>query len=300
MDHGESGSRAGADAGQQEPSAAGAPAQRLRSRGPFLAGLLAAAWLAPGGAHAAFAAFARASGYDIPVSGSEFLYSLTRIARSFATFSGTVTAGAGGGAGYLRLPLDVTGQVLVSWQNGAGSAQLGAGCQSNEPGAPLVLGNCPALQLLFTENEAIDTVVEFDVPILLGSPIEFRVNVTVSAQTGHGFGPAPFTGASEASFATGPFRGAVVLDAAKNPIPGAAMRPHRGSRTRRSRARGPRGSRRCWRWRRRRPHGRAPTAGLRLEGRRPTASDAHRCRSRPRHYAGGTRPSARARASSSS
>jgi hypothetical protein len=116
----------------------------------------------------------------------------------------------------------------VSWQNGFGNGQLTAGCQSNEPGVPLVLGNCPALQLVFTEDESIDTVVELDVPILLGSPVEFRVTVTVSAATGHGIGPAPFQGASEASFATGPFRGAIVLDAAKTPIPGATVTSESG------------------------------------------------------------------------
>lgn len=201
----------------------GATAQLSRSWGEDTGGFYFLADTHMTTDYAAFAGFARASGYDIPLSGADFLYTITRIARSFATFSDVVTAGAGGGPGYLRLPLDVTGQVLVSWQNGAGNAQLTASCQSNEPGSPLALGNCPPLQLVFTENEAIDTVVDVDVPILLGSPVEFRVTVTVSATTGHGIGPAPFTGASEASLATGPFRGAIVLDAAKQPIPGAPI-----------------------------------------------------------------------------
>ena len=177
---------------------------------------------------AAFAGSARASGYDIPSSGGDFSYGITRIARSFATFSDTVTAGADSGAGYLRLPLEVAGQVLVSWQNGFGYGALTAGCQSNEPGSPLALGNCPPLQFIFTENEAIDTVVDLDVPILLGAPVEFRVHVTVSAATGHGIGPTPFHGFSDASFATRPFRGALVLDAAKNPIPGATITSESG------------------------------------------------------------------------
>lgn len=174
--------------------------------------------------YAAFSTSATASGYDIPTSGTTFLYSVLRSGRSSGEFSDVLTAGTGGAPGYFRIPLHVTGSAAISWLNGAGSATLALGCNSNAPGSPTYIGVCPTTQLNFFEDDAIDTVLNLDVPIVLGSPFQYRVSVYVAASTGHAYGDAiPFEGSSQASFQTGPFQGASVLDAAKQEIPGAPI-----------------------------------------------------------------------------
>jgi hypothetical protein len=179
--------------------------------------------------YGAFSLYARASGYDSPESGTEFLNSVQRIARSYATFSDTITAGAGGAQGFLRLPLHITGSVAISWQNGFGTASLAVTCASNVVGSPFNLGGCPVTQLIFTQSELYDSVLNLDIPILLGSPIYYQVESSLLASTGHLYGDLiPFTGASEASFGTGPFPGALVLDAAKQPIPDAEISSESG------------------------------------------------------------------------
>lgn len=174
--------------------------------------------------YVSFTGFARASGYDTPASGTEFAYAITRIARSLGSFSDVLTAGSGGGSGYFRIPLHLLGSTAISWQNGAGSAELGLSCVSSAPGSPIAIGHCPPVALSFLADETLDTVVALDVPIVLGEPFEYRVSLSLAARTGHGVGDAiPFTGASEASFSTGPFAGATVLDADKQPIPAAPI-----------------------------------------------------------------------------
>lgn len=174
-----------------------------------------------------FAAFARASGFENPnpppeppVLAGDQNYS----GRSYGNLWDTVTAGAGGGPGFLRLPLHVVGSSAVSWQNGFGHVQLGISCTSNEPGAIVELGPCSGFARTFTANEDLDTVVNVDVPILLGMPVAFRLSATLLATTGHPLGSSiSFTGATEASFSTLPFAGATVLDAERAPIPGAVV-----------------------------------------------------------------------------
>jgi len=204
--------------------------------GPGLLANLTRSWSSPPGYsflaetsfstnYCAFSGFARASGYDIPETGTEFNYSDLRIARSFGSFSDVLTAGSGGAPGFFRIPLHVVGTTAVSWQNGDGYAQLVLDCVSNEPGSPFALGHCPTVQLVFRSDDTLDTVVDLDVPIVLGSPFQYRVSLSMEAWIGHAYGDAtPFQGASEASFATaGPFVGATVLDAGKQPIPGAPI-----------------------------------------------------------------------------
>lgn len=179
--------------------------------------------------YAAFSLYSRASGYDSPESGTEFQNSVQRIARSYATFSDTITAGTGGASGFLRIPLDITGSVAISWQNGFGTASLAITCAANVVGSPFNLGTCPVTQFIFTQSELYDSVVNLDIPILLGSPIYYQVETSLLAATGHLYGDLiPFTGASEASFGTAPFPGAMVLDAAKQPIPDAEISSESG------------------------------------------------------------------------
>jgi hypothetical protein len=174
-----------------------------------------------------FAGFARASGFENPNPPPEppiFISSQSYSGRSFGNILDTVTAGAGGGPGFLRVPLHIVGSSSISWQNGFGNTQLGISCTSNEPGSFVPLGPCTGAGFTFTGNEALDTIVNVDVPILLGVPVELRISATVFATTGHAFGSSvPFTGAAEASFATLPFAGATVLDAGGDPIPGATV-----------------------------------------------------------------------------
>jgi hypothetical protein len=174
-----------------------------------------------------FAGFARASGFENPNPPPEppiFTSSQSYSGRSFGNIFDTVTAGAGGGPGFLRVPLHIVGSSSISWQNGLGITQLGISCTSNEPGSFVPLGPCTGAAFTFTGNEALDTIVNVDVPILLGTPVELRVSATVFATTGHEFGSSvPFTGAAEASFSTLAFAGATVLDAGHAPIPGASI-----------------------------------------------------------------------------
>jgi len=174
--------------------------------------------------YCAFSASAAASGYDVPDSGPTFLNSVTRIGRSLGHFADGLTAGAGGAPGYLRIPLHISGGANVSWQNGGGVAQLSLSCYSTPPGGATYLGHCDPVQFNFLDDETLDTVVNLDLPIVLGSPFEYRVSFTVSATTGHAAGdPIPFQGLSEAQFQTAPFSGALVLDAAKQVIAGAPI-----------------------------------------------------------------------------
>jgi hypothetical protein len=179
-----------------------------------------------------FAGFARASGFENPDPPPEppiFTSFQSYSGRSFGNLFDTVTAGAGGGPGFLRVPLHVVGSSAISWQNGFGVVQLGISCTSNEPGSFVPLGPCTGAGFDFTGNEALDTIVNVDVPILLGLPVELRISAQVAAYTGHAYGSAvPFLGAAEGSFATLPFTGATVLDAGRNPIPGATVSSESG------------------------------------------------------------------------
>jgi hypothetical protein len=174
--------------------------------------------------YCAFSSTVSASGYDAPSSGDIFLNRVTRIGRAIGNFQDGLTAGTGGAPGWFRIPLHVTGGVTVSFQNGSGSAMLLFQCRSTTPDGLTTIGQCDPIQLDFFANEDVDTVVNLDVPIVLGEPFEYRVTVSVSAITGHAEGdPTPFEGLTQATFGTEPFTGALVLDAAKNPIPDAPI-----------------------------------------------------------------------------
>lgn len=172
---------------------------------------------------AAFSLFARASGLASTTQGDPFNYSDTRIGRAYSTFADLVTAGEGGGSGFLRFPLHVTGSASASWQNGGSYVQIGVFCSSNLPGSPTTLGPCAAEGLSFTNDATVDQVLTVDVPIVLGQPVQFTIQLNLSAGTGHLYGTAsPFTGQAEGSFGAESL-GAIVLDAGKNPIPGAPI-----------------------------------------------------------------------------
>jgi len=176
--------------------------------------------------YGAFGAFARASGSETPPpgAGTTFLNNVTRIARSYGTVNDVFTAGTGGASGFVRIPMHVVGSVSISWQNGAGYASVSFSCASSAPGSPYAIGHCDPVTLLFTNDAAIDEVVNLDVPVVLGSPVEYTATVIADASTGHGYGDLiPFTGQSELHVATLSFPGAGVLDASRQPIPGATI-----------------------------------------------------------------------------
>jgi hypothetical protein len=175
--------------------------------------------------YVSFAAFARASGFENPENGGvTFGGNVARIARSIGHVDDVLTAGEGGAAGFFRIPLHLTGGVAISWQNGGGNATLVFDCVSSAPGSPYAIGHCPIAQYDFTADQSFDTVVDFDVPIVLGQPFEYRITASLQAMTGHGYGDLiPFEGATEATFGSDPFAGASVLDANHVAIPGAPI-----------------------------------------------------------------------------
>lgn len=176
--------------------------------------------------YGAFSAFARASGSETPPpgAGTNFINTVMRIARSYGTFDDVLTAGTGGGPGFLRIPMHLSGGVGISWQNGFGFASLDISCASSAPGSPYAIGHCDPVSLAFTNDASIDEVVFLDIPIVLGSPFEYLATVIVSAGSGHLYGDLiPFTGQAQIDVATLPFAGAVVLDAGKQPIPDAPI-----------------------------------------------------------------------------
>lgn len=176
------------------------------------------------GDYLGFAAFARASGFENPEGGGTFINSVYRSGVSYGHVDDVLTAGEGGAPGFFRLPLHVTGGASISWQNGFGTAGLTFQCVSSEPGSAFAIGHCPDVHLTFTADAVIDQTIVFDVPIVLGSPFEYRISAIIQAATGHAYGDAvPFTGASQVSFGTSAFTGASVLDASKVLIPNAPI-----------------------------------------------------------------------------
>jgi hypothetical protein len=175
--------------------------------------------------YVSLSAFARASGLENPENGALVFGNLvSRTARSIGHIDDVLTAGEGGASGYFRIPLRVTGGTAISWQNGGGNALLAFQCVSSVPGSPYAIGHCPLQQFNFTGDESFDTVIDFDVPIVLGQEFEYRITVTVQATSGHGYGDSiPFQGAAEASFGSEPFAGASVLDANHAVIPDAPI-----------------------------------------------------------------------------
>lgn len=174
--------------------------------------------------YAGFSAFARGSGSHNPPGQSSFINLVSRGGSAYGNFNDTITAGSGGGTGFLRLPLHLVGTTSVSWQNGFGSAGLGISCQSYEPGAIVTLGPCTGASLTFTNDTVIDQIVNIDIPILLGSPVTYTVSVVAGAASGYAYGNAvPFAGQAEITVGTLPFAGAIVLDASRQPIPGATV-----------------------------------------------------------------------------
>lgn len=171
-----------------------------------------------------FSVFARGSGFHNPPNQSSFINLVSRGGNAYGNFNDTITAGSGGGTGFLRLPLHLVGTASISWQNGFGSAGLGISCQSYEPGAIVTLGPCTGASLAFTNDAVIDQVVNVDIPILLGSPVTYTVTVVAGAASGYAYGDlVPFAGQAEISVGTLPFEGAIVLDASRQPIPGATV-----------------------------------------------------------------------------
>ena len=176
-----------------------------------------------------FSAFARASGFESPeiteTTPPVFGYEISRSARAFGEWSDTITAGTGGGEGFLRIRLRLTGHGAISWQNGYGSARFSFGGFSVEPERPFdVIGNVDPVGRAMTVSEVIDQVANLDIPILLGSPIRYTVTAFAGADTGHYSNDAiPFSGQSEIGITARPFAGAIVLDASKQPIPGATV-----------------------------------------------------------------------------
>ena len=169
--------------------------------------------------------FARASGEEAPETGAQVFGNPTkRVARSTGYIDDVLTAGEGSTPGFFRIPLHVTGGSAISWQNGFGVAQLVFQCSSNAPDRSSTNGQCPLIQFAFTGNEVFDTVVDLDVPIVLGQPFEYQIGVTIEVQSGHADGDLiPFLGAAQASFGSSPFAGASVLDANHVVIAGAPI-----------------------------------------------------------------------------
>ena len=175
--------------------------------------------------YVSLSAFARASGFESPEGGAEVFGNLvSRTARSIGNIDDVLTAGEGGASGFFRIPIHVTGGTAISWQNGGGNAVLLLECVSSVPGSAYAIGHCPLQQFNFTGDESFDTVIDLDVPIVLGQEFEYRITVTVQATSGHGYGDSiPFQGAAQASFGSEPFAGASVLDGNKTVIPGAPI-----------------------------------------------------------------------------
>jgi hypothetical protein len=104
----------------------------------------------------------------------------------------------------------VTGGTAISWQNGGGNAVLLLECVSSVPGSAYAIGHCPLQQFNFTGDESFDTVIDFDVPIVLGQEFEYRITVTVQATSGHGYGDLiPFPGRRRGVVGSEPFAGAL-------------------------------------------------------------------------------------------
>ena len=79
--------------------------------------------------------------------------------------------------------------------------------------------------LSFSVDEYFDTVVNLDVPIVLGAPFDFQVSAGITATSGHGYDDLiPFEGHAGGNFAARlGLSGASVLDANGTVIPGAAI-----------------------------------------------------------------------------
>jgi hypothetical protein len=170
---------------------------------------------------------ARVGGFDNPVVGGTkfFFYVLQRVARSFGYFDDVLTAGTGGEPGFFRIPLHVTGATSIGWQNGFGSVSLSFDCVSSVPGSALAIGHCPQVLFSFSGDEYFDTVVNLDVPIVLGAPFDFQVSAGITATNGHGYDDLiPFEGHAGGGFAARiPHSGASVLDASGTVIPNAPI-----------------------------------------------------------------------------
>jgi len=125
----------------------------------------------------------------------DFFCVFARVARSFGHFDDVLTAGTGGDPGFFRIPLHVSGAASSAWQNGFGSVSLSFDCVSSVPGSPFAIGHCPNVLLDFSGDEYFDTVVNLDVPIVLGAPFEYRVAGGITATCGHDYGDLiPFEG----------------------------------------------------------------------------------------------------------
>lgn len=176
--------------------------------------------------YVAWSAFARGSGLENPENpgSTTFNYLISRSGNAFGHINDTITAGTGGGPGFLRLPLHLVGNTSISWQNGFGATSFSMSCSSSVPGTFTVIGSCDPVFANFTNDATIDQAANLDIPIILGSPASFTASLIVSAGTGHQYGDLiPFTGQAEITIATLPFEGAIVLDAGRQPIPGATV-----------------------------------------------------------------------------
>ena len=157
-----------------------------------------------------------------------------------ATIGDVVTVSGSSGPGTLRMSWHLTGGVDVGWSITGpvdpidhAQIRLSFGCFAQVVGTTLP-DNCPDLQLTWTSPEAVDQVLNIDMPIVFGSPVQYQLDINLQSSTGTGYytastGLISFSGHAVGNFgSTGTLVAVEVLDSIGQPVSGSTIQSESG------------------------------------------------------------------------
>jgi hypothetical protein len=176
---------------------------------------------------------------DYPVGGQGFT-GPNIAANAKATIWDVVTVSGSSGPGTLRMMWHVTGSVDIGWSVTGpvedidhGQVSLAFLCAAQQVGSPTP-GNCPDPALTWTDDAAVDEMVNVDVPIVFGAPEQYQLGINLQSSIGTGVytastGLIAFMAHANGGFgSTGTLAGVEALDGIGQPVPGATIQSESG------------------------------------------------------------------------
>ena len=94
--------------------------------------------------------------------------------------------------------------------------------------------SCPDPSLTWTTPEAVDQILDIDMPIVFDSPVQYQLTISLQSSTGTGYynastGLISFSGHAVGSFgSTGTLVGTEILDSNGQPVSGSTIQSESG------------------------------------------------------------------------
>ena len=159
-----------------------------------------------------------------------------------ATIWDVVTVSGSSGPGTLRMMWHLTGGVDVGWSLSAGApvedidhaqVNLNFGCFAQQVGTTIP-DSCPDPVLTWNAPAAVDQIVNIDMPIVFGAPVQFILTISLQSAAGTGYYTASTGLISLSAHALGGFGSTgtlvdtEVLDSFGQPVSGSTIQSESG------------------------------------------------------------------------